>query len=89
MRTGALREEQVVDGWHELCLFLGGSGDSFTGKLLELIAKADSVNLARLRTAYPREVAAWLEWLEHAPLTAAELVARLDRLGLEQLGRLR
>ena len=45
----------------ELALFLGGSRDSFTGKLLELVAKAQATpeNYSRLKFAFPREVRAW------------------------------
>lgn len=65
-----------VDSWPDLCLFLGGSTDSFTGLLLVLIAKADPGNRRKLRGDFPREVAAWEEWQAHAPLSWGEL----DRL---------
>ena len=52
----------------DLALFLGGSEDSFTGLLLELIQKADPGNLARLRMAFPREVAAWETWQSLSPV---------------------
>jgi hypothetical protein len=61
--------------WLELCLFLNGSPDSFTGRLLELIAKADPGNRARLRSAFPRQAAAWEAWQEIAPCTWGELEA--------------
>jgi hypothetical protein len=64
---GALPEDHPVHSWHDLCLFLGGDVTSFTGKLLELIAKADSVNKERLALAFPREVRAWGMW-QAAPL---------------------
>lgn len=63
--------------WRELCLFLDGSQDSFTGKLLELIAKADPGNRARLREAFPRHVAAWETWQVLAPCTWGELEAAI------------
>lgn len=66
------RESQMRDQWDnrlvastgDLAVFLGGSSDSFTGKLLELIAKAQATpsNFARLEAAFPREVAAWRTW---------------------------
>lgn len=69
-----LPEDHIVESWHDLCLFLGGDITSFTGKLLELVAKADATNKAKLATAFPREVAAWREWVLHnGTLTAAEL----------------
>lgn len=70
---GALHEDMMVEDWGYLCLFLGGSPDSFTGKLLELVAKADTFNRAKLRHAFPREVVAWTVWVAHAPLTAKDL----------------
>lgn len=73
----------VVGRWEDLVLFLGGSPDSFTGKLLELIAKADPGNRERLRAGFPREVAAWEEWQAHAPLPGTEL----DRLVVARLMR--
>lgn len=73
---GALHEDMVVTDFHHLCLFLGGDVTSFTGKLLELIAKADPGNRAKLFRVYPREVAAFEHWQAAPILTAAEL----DRL---------
>jgi hypothetical protein len=63
--------------WYELCLFLGGSPDSFTGLLLTLIAKADPGNRARRRDAYPRHVAAWETWQRIAPCTWGDLEAAI------------
>ena len=53
----------------ELALFLGGSHDSFTGKLLELVAKAQATpgNYSRLKFAFPREVRAWETWNSMSP----------------------
>lgn len=66
-----------ADSWRGLCLFLDGSTDSFTGKLLELIAKADPGNRARLRAEFPRHVAAWETWIALAPCTWGELEAAI------------
>lgn len=41
---------------------VAGGGDWFTAELLRLIAKADSNNRERLRSAFPEEVAAYEEW---------------------------
>jgi len=55
---------------------LGGDVTSFTGLLLELIAKADPGNRARLRAGFPRQVAAWEAWqMADPPLTAGQLDA--------------
>lgn len=69
-----------------LALALGGSEDSFTGKLLLLIAKADPSNRARLRMGFPRQVAAWETWV-HADghMTAGELEEHLGELGVPPL----
>jgi hypothetical protein len=71
--VGALPFDHPVATFHELCLFLGGSPDSFTGGLLTLIGKADPDNLPRLRLGFPAAVAAWQIWRQRAPLTAREL----------------
>ena len=56
-------------GTGDLALFLGGSVDSFTGKLLELVAKAQATpeNYSRLKSAFPREVRAWETWNSMSP----------------------
>lgn len=56
-----MHDDQIrtIDG---LALILGGSGDSFTGDLLRLIAKADPGNRAQLRGAFPYHVRAWELW---------------------------
>jgi hypothetical protein len=54
-------------GTGDLALFLGGSVDSFTGKLLELMQKADPGNLARLERAFPREARARTMWNSMSP----------------------
>ena len=53
-----------------LAHFLGGSHDSFTGKLLELVAKAQATpaNYSRLKFAFPREVRAWETWNSMSPM---------------------
>jgi len=51
-----------------LAAFLGGSHDSFTGLLLVLMQKADRGNLARLKSAFPREVRAWETWNSMSPV---------------------
>jgi hypothetical protein len=67
-------------GTGDLALFLGGSPDSFTGVLLNLIVKADPGNRARLADAFPAVVHAWRIWggTDPAP-TADELRAILVR----------
>lgn len=72
--------DRQLDGLGDLALFLGGSEDSFTGKLLALIAKAQSTpaNMAALEQGFPREVTAWRAWMQMSPSpTAAELCAIL------------
>jgi hypothetical protein len=63
----------VPDNWldrpmstvDQVALFLGGSGDSFTGQLLMLFLKADPGNWSRLARAFPAEAVAlraWQDW---------------------------
>jgi hypothetical protein len=52
---------------HELTLFLGGSGDSFTGDLLRLMCKGDPGNRARLARAFPLEDQALRAWMATEP----------------------
>lgn len=76
--VGALDADTKITSYAELALALGGSGDSFTGQLLLLVAKADPGNRARLRRGFPRQVAAWEMWMEAAPhLTAGGLADAL------------
>lgn len=78
-RTGALRPEQVVSDLPMLALFLGGSGDSFTGDLLRLMRKADPGNRARLARGFAREDTALALWeLNPEPPTAEQLAAQLE-----------
>lgn len=46
-----------------LAMFLDGSGDSFTGDLLALIARADPGNKAKLAQAFPDAVKAYDTWM--------------------------
>ena len=65
----------------DLALFLGGSHDSFTGKLLLLIAKADPENRGRLELAFPRQVTAWKVWGSMSPApTFRQLREALEKL---------
>ena len=80
-----LTSDAPIRHTHDLARFLGGSGDSFTGQLIDLIAKADPGNRVLLREAFPRQVEAWEAWMEcgqalhfdRAP-TAAELADYID-----------
>jgi len=62
-------DDRPIDATWDLALFLGGSADSFTGKLLDLICKAQATpeNLGRLELAFPREVTAWKVWGSMSP----------------------
>jgi hypothetical protein len=81
IRPGLPGSTEPMHGLGDLALFFGGSETSFTGKLLELIAKADRGNLDRLRVAFPVEVRAWEVWMHTSPTpTADELQAVLDSL---------
>ena len=86
--TGVLSPEHSVRDWHELCLFLGGDRTSFTGLLLDVIAKADMGNRARLRLAFPWEVAAYEAWNAGDPSTTASalLAATTEWLDRRTLG---
>lgn len=75
--------DRPLADWNDLVLALGGDTTSFTGRLLELVAKADPENRHRLRIAYPREVRAWELWIEHAPdIKAGQLEHLLDSCGV-------
>jgi hypothetical protein len=41
---------------------VAGHGDWFTARVLQLCAKADDMNLERLRLGFPNEVAAYETW---------------------------
>lgn len=68
MKRAARDLDEPVGGFAGLILACGGSPadepsrPSFTGMLLAVIEKADYANRARLRAAYPREVAAYEIW---------------------------
>lgn len=70
--------DMIVDDFSTLALFLGGSGDSFTGDLLRLIAKADPTNLQQIALGFPRHVRAFLMWRACAPVPVRSLVALLN-----------
>lgn len=71
---------------NQLAVLLGGSGDSFTGRLLELCAHADPGNLAKLRALYPDVVLAWKAWTSFdTPATPAELWAKISALAEAEL----
>lgn len=77
--VGALPADHPLLDLGDLALALGGEMTSFTGRLLELVAKADPENRQRLRVAFPREVRAWELWQEHAPeITAGQLKDLVD-----------
>lgn len=63
----ALQPGHPLTDWAALCLALGGSPDSFTGRLLELIQKADPASKQRLRLGFPQHVAALDLWVRRAP----------------------
>ena len=62
-----LWEDREMYGTGDLALFLGGSEDSFTGKLLFLLQKADPGNVARIRKGFPEVVEAWETWNAMSP----------------------
>jgi hypothetical protein len=76
--------DEVVETFHDLALFLGGSEDSWTGQLLRLIGKSDQEHQAALREAFPLTVQAFLTWRMGDGITVADLTEvceiRLDAL---------
>lgn len=65
-----------------LAVYLGGSEDSFTGLLLNLIAKADQCSKSRLRLAFPEVVHAYEVWMSMEPApTWAEMTEAMDPTG--------
>jgi hypothetical protein len=79
-------EDRQMWGTGDLALFLGGSGDSFTGLLLVLITKAQATpgNYSRLKSAFPREVRAWETWNSMSPApTFAQLREALQEQDAE------
>jgi hypothetical protein len=84
--TADVWNDRQIFSTGELALFLGGSHDSFTGKLLELIAKAQATpgNYSRLKFAFPREVRAWETWNSLSPApTFAQLREALQEQDAE------
>jgi hypothetical protein len=87
LKRATLLDTDPVPDWAALVRACGGqppnrdgTGASFTADLLNLIARADPLNLARLNTAYPDEVAAWMIWREYAPhVTCGQLRAAAER----------
>ncbi len=81
MTTTDAQDDRPVGGTGDLAAFLGGSPDSFKGKLLDLIdgAQAAPEHWARLELAFPAEVNAWRTWQSMSPApTFGQLRARLD-----------
>lgn len=79
-RCGLPGSTEPMHGLGDVALALGGSEESFTGRLLLLIAKAQAspVNYQRLRAAFPIEVHAWELWMATSPPpTCDELLAAL------------
>jgi hypothetical protein len=69
VRPSILPPDQLVTDWPALVYACGGQppdrqgeGASFTGRLLDLIQRADPQNLRLLALAYPGEVIAWRAW---------------------------
>lgn len=63
--------------FHELCLFLGGSDDSWTGVFLGLVGKSDPRHRAQLAVAFPLMVRAWEIWVSRPEVTVASLTRSL------------
>lgn len=77
---GGLHPDTRLSASGDLARLLGGSPDSFTGRLLELAAHADPGNKHRLRTAFPRELRAWEIWMQTEPAPTAGAMAELLRV---------
>jgi hypothetical protein len=69
-----------LEDFRELCLFLGGETDSFTGELLLLIRKADRANKRALAKGFPRHVHAMLVWDYLLPAAADNTTDQFLRL---------
>jgi hypothetical protein len=77
---------KTIDSYSDLAEALGGSPDSYIGRLLLILPKADPENLARLSAMYPRLIAGWRRWMAGPhPMTTTELGAYLDSLGHEEM----
>ena len=78
LNPNRLPDSHSLASWEFLCIYLGGSSTSFTGRLLELAAKADPGNRSALRRAFPVEVMAWECWVISDPVpTVSELTVKL------------
>lgn len=64
LNPNRMPDDMLIDGEELLAIYLGGSGSSFTGQLLRLIAKADTGNRHRLAQSFPTEVHAWEVWTQ-------------------------
>jgi hypothetical protein len=74
-------DEDLTD-LSSLAVFFGGSGDSWTGDFLRLVAKSDPEHRARLREAFPLLVNGWEAWMLLAHPTVGALTTELQLLGL-------
>lgn len=83
--------DSTSHGLDELALVLGGSGDSWTGAALRLIAKSDPMHRAALLRGIPVHVLAWEAWV-NAPdartgiQAARNVVAILNRVSAGAYG---
>jgi len=75
-------DSQELDSLGLLALYLGGSGDSFTGDLLRLTAKADPGNYDRLAAVFPITTRAYALWQSMSAPTVGDLTAALARHGM-------
>lgn len=66
-------------GTGDLARMLGGSEDSWTGDLVNLIAKSDPPHKAALRAAFPMHVAAYEAWMDASPPTFENVLELLRR----------
>lgn len=81
IRSGLPGSTEPMHGLGDLALFLGGDETSFTGRLLELIVKAQATpeHMAGLRRGFPEHVRVWETWMAMSPTpTADQLRAALD-----------
>jgi len=75
----AVADDHPLDATGDLALALGGSPDSWTGKVLKLLAESDDEHVARLAAGIPELVRAYRLWrsTERTP-TAGEFLTLLD-----------
>ena len=84
MDTGALHPDARVKLLSDLALFMRGSQDSFTGRLLELIAHADPGNRSCLYRGFPEVVFTYEAWMACSETpTASELREQIDKMAKE------